>query len=126
MFDLFLFLWKFLVIQENDDNSPASPRGSLNGDSTLEEGELIGDSQDQSALQETHLSLNGFPPSSNEQQTGRKRSYAANLLRVAVPNYLSARDPEPLSRVAKVSEGGSADPLPQPYWRQKMKRRNTF
>ena len=108
MFDL--FLWKFLAIQENDDDSPASPRGSFNGGSTLEEGKLIGDSQDQSALQETRLSLNGFPPSSNEQQTGRKRSYAANLLRVAAPSYLSARDPEPLSRIAKVSEGGSPDP----------------
>jgi len=54
--------------------------------------------------------LNGFPPSSNEQQTGRKRSYTANLLRAAAPSYLSARDLEPLSRIAKVSEGGSPDP----------------
>ena len=111
MFDLFLFLWKFLAIQKNDDNSPASPRGSLNGHSTLKEGELIGDSQDQSALQETRLSLNGFPPSSNEQQTGRKRSYAASLISVAAPSCLSVGDPEPLSKVAKVSEGDSTDPF---------------
>ena len=49
----------------NDDKSPASPRGSFYGDSTLDEGELTGASQDQSALQETRLSMNGFPPSSN-------------------------------------------------------------
>ena len=95
----------------NDDKSPASPRGSFNGDSTLDEGELTGASQDQSALQETRLSMNGFPPSSNQQQTGRKRSYVASLLSVAAPSCLSVRDPEPLSKVAKVSEGGSADPF---------------
>ena len=67
--------------------------------------------QDQSALQETRLSLNGFPPSSNQQHTGRKRSYAASLLSVAAPSCLSVRDTEPLSKVAKVSENGSADPF---------------
>ena len=92
---------------ENNDNSPASPRGSSNCDSTLEEGA----SQDQSALQETRLSLNCFQPSSKEQQTGQKRSYAASLLSVAAPRCLSVRDKEPLSNVAKVSEGDSADPF---------------
>ena len=96
---------------ENNDNSPASPRGSSNCDSTLEEGELTGATQDQSALQETRLSLNGFQPSSKEQQTGQKRSYAASVLSVAAPRCLSVRDPEPLSKVAKVSEGDSADPF---------------
>ena len=74
-------------------------------------GELTGASQDQSALQETRLSLNGFQPSSKEQQTGQKRSYTASLLSVAAPRCLSVRDPEPLSKVAKVSEGDSADPF---------------
>ena len=46
---------------EHDDETPASPRGSLHGDFTLENGELTVASQDQSALQETRLSLNGFP-----------------------------------------------------------------
>jgi len=76
-----------------------------------EEGELTGASQDQLALQETCLSLNGFPPSLNQQQTGQKRSYAASLLNVAAPSCLSVRDTEPLSKIAKVSEGGSADPF---------------
>ena len=35
---------------ENIEKTPASPRGSFNGDSTLERGELTGASQDQSAL----------------------------------------------------------------------------
>ena len=96
---------------ENGDKSPASPRRSFNGDSTLEEGKLTGPSQDQSALQETRLSLNGFPPSSNQQQTRRKRSYAASLFSIAAPSCLTVRDMEPLSKVAKVSEGGSADPF---------------
>ena len=60
---------------ENAEKTPASPRGSFSGDSTLEKGKLTGASQHQSALQENHLSLNGFPPSSNQQQAGRKRSY---------------------------------------------------
>ena len=47
-----------------DEETPASPRGSFHGDSTLEEGELTVASQDQSVLQEPRLSLNGFPPNS--------------------------------------------------------------
>ena len=59
MFDLLIFLWKFLAIMsnenvshhgstgsENDDKSPTSPRGSFNGDSTLEEGEITSASKD--------------------------------------------------------------------------------
>ena len=94
-----------------DEALPTSPRGSLNGDSTLEGGELTGASQDKSALQETRLSMNGFSPASNKQQTGQKRSYAASLLSVAAPSCLSVRDKEILSKVAKVSEGGSTDPF---------------
>ena len=94
-----------------DEASPTSPRGSLNGDYTLEGGELTGASQDQSALQETRLSMNGFSPASDKQQTGQKRSYAASLLSVAAPSCLSVRDKEPLSKVAKVSEGCSTDPF---------------
>ena len=47
---------------EPDAETPASPLGSFRGDFTLEDGELNVTSQDQSALQETRLSLNGFPP----------------------------------------------------------------
>ena len=45
----------------HDDETPASPRGSFHGDFTLGDGELTVASRDQSALQETRLSLNGFP-----------------------------------------------------------------
>lgn len=95
---------------DNDEETPVSPRGSFHGDSTLENSELTGASQDQSALQETRLSLNGFPPSSTQQQDGRKRSYPASQLSVTAPSCFSVRDKEPLSKVAKVS-GGSTDPF---------------
>ena len=41
---------------EHDDETPASPRGSFHSDFMLGDGELTVGSQDQSALQETHLS----------------------------------------------------------------------
>ena len=95
---------------EPDDETPASPRGSFHGDVTLEDGELAVASQDQSALQETRLSLNGFPPNSTQQQPGRKRSYPASQLSVAAPSCFSVGDKEPLSKVAKVS-GVFKDPF---------------
>ena len=109
-----------------DEAPPTSPRGSLNGNSTLEGGELTGASQDQSALQETRLSMNGFLPASDKQQTGQKRSYAASLLSVAAPSCLSVRDKEPLSKVAKVSKGGFTDPFASALLAQKRRRRNTL
>jgi len=94
----------------HDDETPASPRGSFHGDLTLEDGELTVASQDQSALQETRSSLNGFPPNSTLQQASRKRSYPASQLSVQAPSCFSVRDKEPLSKVAKVS-GVSTDPF---------------
>ena len=74
-FDLQCFVLRILAIMDDeplshheptglepDDETPASPRGSFHGDFTLEDGELTVASQDQSALQETCLSLNGFLP----------------------------------------------------------------
>ena len=80
------------------------------GDLTLEDGELTVAFQDQSALQETSLSLNSFPPNSTLQQAGRKRSYPASQLSIQAPSCFSVRDLEPLSKVAKVS-GVSTDPF---------------
>lgn len=95
----------------HDDETPASPRGSFHGDLTLGDGELTVASRDQSALQETRLSLNGFPPNSTLQQAGRKRSYQPSQLSVLASSCFSdVRDKEPLSKVAKVS-GVSTDPF---------------
>ena len=95
----------------HDDETPASPRGSFHGDFTLGDGELTVASRDQSALQETRLSLNGFPPNSTLQQAGRKRSYQPSQLSVLASSCFSdVRDKEPLSKVAKVS-GVSTDPF---------------
>ena len=105
--------------------TPASPRRSFRGDVTLEDGELTVASQDQSALQETRLSLNGFSPNSTQQQAGRKRSYLASQLSVAAPSCFSVMDREPFRKVAKVS-GVLKIPLPRHYWWQKRKRRNTL
>ena len=79
---------------EPDDETPASPRGLFHVDFTLEDGNLTITSQAQWALQETHLSLNGFPP---------KRSYPASQLSIAAPSCFAVRDKEPLSKVTKVS-----------------------
>ena len=58
---------------EHDDETPASPRGSFHGDFTLEDGELTVASQDQSALQETHLSYwtisRQIPPHSKQAES---------------------------------------------------------
>ena len=70
------------TVFKHDDETPASPRGSFHGGFMLEDGELTVASQDQSALQETRLSFNGFPPNSTPQQAGRKRSYPASQLSV--------------------------------------------
>ena len=95
---------------EHDDKTPASQRGLFHGDLTLEDGELTVASQNQSALQETCLSLNGFPPNSTLLQASRKRSYPASQLSVQAPSRLSVRDKEPLSKVANVS-GVSTNPF---------------
>ena len=95
---------------EPDDETPASPRGSFHGDVMLEGGELAVASQDQSALPETCLSLNGFPPNSTQQLAGQKRSYPASQLSVAARSCFSVGDKEPLSKVTKVS-GVSRDPF---------------
>ena len=95
---------------EHDDEMPASPRGSFRGNVTLEDGELTVASQDQSALQETHFSLNSFSPNSTQQQASQKRSYPASQLSIAAPSCFSVRDKEPFSKVAKVS-GVSKDPF---------------
>ena len=91
---------------EPDEEMLASPRGSFHGDSMLEDGKLTVASQDQSALQETCLSLNGFPPNS-----GRKRSYPESQLSVTTPSCFYVRDKEPLSKVARVS-AVSSNPFP--------------
>lgn len=95
---------------EHDDEMPTSPRGSFRGNVTLEDGELTVVSQDQSALQETHFSLNSFSPNSTQQQASQKRSYPASQLSIAAPSCFSVRDKEPFSKVAKVS-GVSKDPF---------------
>ena len=95
---------------ENDDETPASPGGSFQDDFTLDDGELTVAYQDQSAWQETCLSLNSFLPNSTPQQASRKRSYPASQLSIQAPSCFSVRDKEPLSKVAKVS-GVSADPF---------------
>ena len=138
---LLFILWKILVIvgdenlsyhestdSENDEVSLASPRGSFNGDTTLEKGELTGASQDQSALQEIRLSLNGIPPSSNQQQTGQiKRDPTQQVCPALQPlaAFLSGIR-NPWAKSVRYPKAVLPIPLPQPYWRQKRKRRNTL
>ena len=109
-----VFVLRILVIMDDEiclimslqsfqkpDDETLHPQGD---NFTLEDGILTGPSQDQSTLQETCLSLNGFLPNSTKQQAGRKRSYPASQLSVQAPSCLSVRDKEPLSKVAKVSD----------------------